>query len=247
MDKATEQARRDWERLGDRDPLWAVLVRPGTKNGRWAAADFLATGRAEVDASLAHLASLGVRLGPGPALDFGCGAGRLTQALAAHVETVIGIDVSAAMLATAAELDVTEGRCRFVRNEDEDLRRFGDGTFDLVYTSLVLQHLPPTQGREMLAELARVTAPGGALVVQVPTALIPSPKALVLRHAPWPVIRFLQRAVLGYPAPMRMHPFTEEEVVGILGRHGVDVLDRVEDTTNGGDWTYHRYFAVKRQ
>ena len=77
MSKATDQVRKDWARLGDSDPLWAVLVRPGKKNGGWDERQFLDTGREEVEESLAHLAVLGVRLETGSAIDFGCGAGRL--------------------------------------------------------------------------------------------------------------------------------------------------------------------------
>ena len=246
MSKATEQVRRDWRRLGERDPLWAVLVRPGTKNGGWDEDEFLATGRVEVDGALAHLASLGVTVGTGSAVDFGCGAGRLSIALARHVERVVGIDVSEPMLAKAATLDNSGGRCTFVLNEREDLSAFSDGTFDLAYSSLVLQHLPPPLARVMLGELARVTRPGGALVVQVPTATLPNVKGLLFRYAPWSVIRFGQRVLLGYPAPMRMHPFAQEDLVATLAAQGVDVLDRVEDASNGGHWTYHRYFALKR-
>ena len=247
MTKATEQVRRDWRRLGACDPLWAVLVRPGARNGGWDQEEFLATGRTEVDGALEHLASLGVTVGTGSAVDFGCGVGRLSIALARRMERVIGIDVSEPMLAKAAELDSSGGRCTFVLNDRDDLSAFPDGGFDLAYSSLVLQHLPPAQARLMLGELARVTRPGGALVVQVPTATLPNVKGLVFRYAPWPVIRFGQRVLLGYPAPMRMHAFPQDDLVATLAAHGVDVIDRQQDATNGGHWTYHRYFALKRE
>ncbi len=246
MSKATDQVRRDWEKLGDEDPLWAVLVRPGTKNGGWDEQEFLATGRAEVDASLAHLAALGVTPGTRSALDFGCGAGRLTLALAEHVDRVTGVDVSAGMVDKARALDTTGGRCTFVLNPRDDLSLFDDGSFDLTYSSLVLQHLPPEQARLALRELARVTRPGGALIVLVATGTLANVKGMLFKHAPLAALRFGQRVLLRYPAPMRMHATPDAEVVAVLDAAGMDVVDRVPDVSQGGHWTYLRYYAVKR-
>jgi len=39
---------RDWTRLGEADPLWAVCVDPARHGGRWDVQEFLATGRAEI-------------------------------------------------------------------------------------------------------------------------------------------------------------------------------------------------------
>ena len=48
----------------------------------WDPDEFFAYGRAEIDDVLVRLADLGLRRGNRRALDFGCGVGRLTQALA---------------------------------------------------------------------------------------------------------------------------------------------------------------------
>ena len=47
-----------------------------------------------------------------------------------------------------------------------DLREplpWGAAMFDAVYSSHVLEHLPPAEGRELLAEQLRVLKPGGGL------------------------------------------------------------------------------------
>ncbi len=246
MSRAADQVRRDWEKLGDSDPLWAVLVRPGTKNGGWDEEEFLATGRVEVDAALTHLTSLGVSVGTGSALDFGCGAGRLTLALADHVERVIGIDVSEGMVAKARALDTTGGRCTFLVNPHDDLAMFDDAEFDLAYSSLVLQHLPPEQARTALREMSRVLRPGGALIVLVATDTLPNVKGMLFKHAPLALLRFGQRVLLRYPAPMRMHGISQEAMAAALDDAGLVLLNSVPDLTQGGHWSYHRYFAVKR-
>jgi 2-polyprenyl-3-methyl-5-hydroxy-6-metoxy-1,4-benzoquinol methylase len=167
MGGGLDEVRRDWERLGSEDPLWAVLMRPGTRHGGWDEGAFLATGRTEADVALAHLAAICPTTPLTRALDFGCGAGRLSQGLAAHADVVVGIDVSASMLETARRLDRTAGRCTFVLNTHDDLRDVDDGSFDLVYSSLVLQHLPSDAAQRFLAEFGRVVRPGGATIVQV--------------------------------------------------------------------------------
>src|SRR4051812_27352912 len=82
--RALQRLRSDWTRLGEADPLWAVCVDPARKGGRWDPEEFNATGRAEIAAALAHLDRLGLCRRRERALDFGCGAGRLTAALAAE-------------------------------------------------------------------------------------------------------------------------------------------------------------------
>jgi SAM-dependent methyltransferase len=241
-----DEVRRDWERLGREDPLWAVLMKPGTRHGGWDVEEFLATGRTEVDLALARLGELAPDLEVHRALDFGCGAGRITQALRRHAGHVVGVDVSASMLDVARRLD-RDGRCTFVLNTSDDLELFGDGEFDLAYSSLVLQHLPPAAARTFLAELGRVVQPGGAVVVQVATQPTRSAKGLLFRYAPRRLLRFGQRRVLRYPAPMRMHGIDADEVSSALAPVGLEVCDVQEDHSYGGHWTYHRYFALKRE
>jgi SAM-dependent methyltransferase len=241
-----DEVRRDWERLGAEDPLWAVLMMPGTRHGGWSLDDFLRTGRVEVDDALRHLRSLTRLRRLRRALDFGSGAGRTTQALTDHVDEVVGVDAARSMVELARRIDQTDGRCEFVQNVHDDLSIFDDESFDLVYSSLVLQHLPPDSARVFLGELVRVLRPGGALVVQLATTPTASVKGLLFRFAPRPLLRFGQRMLLRYPAPMRMHGMAAGVVEDIVDRHDGKVLDRIEDPSYGGHWTYHRYFAVRR-
>lgn len=242
-----DEVRRDWERLAADDPLWAVLMMPGTRHGGWSTDDFLRTGRMEVDASLRHLRSLTRLRRLRRVLDFGSGPGRTTQALADHADEVVGVDAAGSMLELARRIDQTDGRVAYVQNTADDLSMFDDQSFDLVYSSLVLQHLPPDPARTFLGELARVLRPGGALVVQVATTPTASVKGLLARFAPYRLLRIAQRRLLRYPAPMRMHGITAAEVERIVSPYDVRVLDRVDDANEyGGHWTHHRYFAVRR-
>ena len=240
-----DDVRRDWTALGDADPLWAVFVAPGRQGGRWDVEEFLATGRAEVDQSLQHRASLGVVTGTGRALDFGAGVGRLSQALAAHFSSVVAVDVSPTMLEQARRLDRSDGRVDFRLNEKPDLSDFDDASVDLVYTSLVLQHLPRDLAVGYLRELVRLLRPGGAAVVQVVTGPTRSLKGWVARYAPFRLVAWGQKRLLGYPAPMRMTPMPPELVTATLAGTGARVVDAQPDDSYGGHWKCVRYYVAK--
>ena len=161
--------RTGWEELGTADPLWAIRTDPSCRGGAWHLDDLFATGEREVAFTMARLDTLGVPRKRSRAFDFGCGVGRVTQALASEFAFVVGVDVAASMLERARALDRSGSRVRYVQNTEPDLARFDDRDFDLVYSKLVLQHMPPALGLAYLAELTRLVAPGGALVVQVPS------------------------------------------------------------------------------
>jgi SAM-dependent methyltransferase len=239
-----DQLQDDWTRLGKEDPLWAVYVAPGTKGGKWDVDAFFALGRREVDGVFADFERLGIAPGGRRALDFGCGVGRLSQALAEHVDEVVGVDISPPMLEKARELDRSGGRCRFVLNEASDLGIVESGTVDVVYSSLVLQHMPPEFARGYLKEFVRVLAPGGVAAFQVASRPTMSLKGLVFRLAPWPLLRWAQRRLLGYPAPMRMSRMTARDVENAIAGTGAKLVASIDDDSYGGHWHYTRYFVV---
>jgi 2-polyprenyl-3-methyl-5-hydroxy-6-metoxy-1,4-benzoquinol methylase len=96
---------RNWNRLGHEDPLWAVLSHPDKAQRRWKQDEFFATGRRDIADTMAWLASLEIVPGNEHAMDFGCGVGRLTQALAQHFNQVDGVDVARSMLNHAEEFN----------------------------------------------------------------------------------------------------------------------------------------------
>ncbi|MBX9390855.1 class I SAM-dependent methyltransferase [Streptomonospora nanhaiensis] len=238
-----DEVRADWTRLGAAEPLWAVCVDPAKRGGGWDDDEFLASGRREIDAALGRLADLGLRPGTGRALDFGCGAGRLSNALAAHFDAVVGVDISPPMLAEARRLDRSGGRIEFRLNDRPDLAGLPDASFDLVYTDLVLQHLPPPLAEGYLREFTRVVRPGGAMVIGVPDRERPTFKGLVFRHAPWPLIRLAQRVLLGYPAPMRMHPVPAARLAAVLAEGGARVAAS-EEYWGGDHWHHLRHYVA---
>lgn len=83
-----KRLRRHWDLLGKKDPLWAVLALESKRGNRWGVDEFFATGQDEIEEVTKYVEALGVELDRRNALDFGCGVGRLTQALADRFEVV---------------------------------------------------------------------------------------------------------------------------------------------------------------
>jgi SAM-dependent methyltransferase len=245
MSRHLDRISHNWQQLGAEDPLWAVYVAPGTQGGRWDVESFLATGRAEVGRVLSSLTRLGVPTSRNTALDFGCGVGRLSQPLAQEFDRLISVDVSEAMLNRARELDRSGGNVEFVLSRKPDLGFVPDASVDLVYSSLVLQHLPRSLSGRYLAEFVRVLAPGGVAVVQLATRPTVSVKGWAFRLLPPAFTGWFQRQVLGYPAPMRMQAMSRRWVRRQIVAAGGFILEALDDPTYGGHWIYTRYIICR--
>jgi ubiquinone/menaquinone biosynthesis C-methylase UbiE len=94
------------------------------------------------------------------ALDVGCGTGALAYALAPLVGEVVGVDASEELLEAARE-HAPPG-CTFVLGDAEALP-FPYGDFDLVGCLRVLHHV--RRPELVVAEIARVTRPGGRILL----------------------------------------------------------------------------------
>lgn len=101
-------------------------------------------------------------------LDVGCGTGTLALEVARRVGgagRVTGIDPSAEQIARArAKAAQRHMSIEFQLGVIERLP-FPDQTFDVVFSTLMMHHLPHSLKRQGLAEIARVLKPGGRLVI----------------------------------------------------------------------------------
>lgn len=115
------------------------------------------------------------RLAVGKGLDAACGTGRHARHLVQLGHDVTGIDVTPEMLERAAE------NVPAARFQEADVRAIpaADGAFDFAVCGLALAHLDDLDPG--VAELARVLAPGGHLVVSVLHPVL----ALLGWHAPF--------------------------------------------------------------
>lgn len=98
-------------------------------------------------------------------LDVGSGTGALSSAVAAEAPTsrVVGIDPAGPYVEAAEEHHGSE-RVRFETGDARRLR-FEDGSFDATLSMLVLNFIPDRT--KALAEMMRVTSPGGVVAAAV--------------------------------------------------------------------------------
>jgi len=115
------------------------------------------------------LAPFGLRFtGTERVLEIGCGIGRMTRAIAAHAASVVGVDVSAEMVAAARRELAYTANASFVLGTGTDLSGFDDASFDVCYSFIVFQHIPdPAVTCNYVVEIGRVLQPGGWAVFQV--------------------------------------------------------------------------------
>lgn len=144
----------------------AVPMEASAGYDEWAVSydDDLVGGESE---SIDRLEELAVRplldqLPLGNVLDAGCGTGRHSVHLAARGHSVVGVDVSREMV-RRARLAVPEGDFRVAPVEELP---FGGESFDSALCALALSHL--ADPKQAVAELARVTAKNGRVIVSIP-------------------------------------------------------------------------------
>jgi len=90
-------------------------------------------------------------------LDLGCGKGRFARALIQEGASVVGVDLSTAMLNAAAGIERVRASARRLP--------FAPSSFDAVVAVEVFEHFAPQSLDGVCAEIQRVLRPGGRLVV----------------------------------------------------------------------------------
>ena len=99
------------------------------------------------------------------AVDLGAGTGFVTLPLARRVESVLAVDISAAMLRALGDNAAREDLR--VQTRAADLASFdiADGSVDLVVSNYALHHLTDDDKRELVRRAYRWLRPGGRLVI----------------------------------------------------------------------------------
>jgi len=169
--RAGEDYKSVWNRLAEKDAVDAIFTGATPEV-------FESSGESDA-ARLRPLVGPGARV-----LNIGCGIGRVERYLAPSVGELWGVDISGEMIARARKrlAGLPNVHLREVA-VGEFLSSFESGTFDLVFSFLVLQHMEREDAFRYLEEAARILRPGGALSVQFPNLLSPEYSAAFARGA----------------------------------------------------------------
>lgn len=123
-----------------------------------------AAATAEVVAALAARGLLGLER---DVLDLGCGMGRFAQALAPKVRSVLGLDLSPAMIARARAGSL-HANVTYAVTPGTGLDGLGERRFDLILAADVFPYLVqagPALAERHVADAARALRPGGEMVI----------------------------------------------------------------------------------
>jgi 2-polyprenyl-3-methyl-5-hydroxy-6-metoxy-1,4-benzoquinol methylase len=140
-DEWIEKMRRDWDARARENARYYIV------NSRkdWPDEDFARSG----EGTVAHyvLTDMGnVCQGKSPkemrVLDFGCGAGRVTRALAGIFGEVHGVDISGEMVKLAKAQLSDLPNVRVHQTNGRDLDALGDVMFDFAFSFSVFHHVP---------------------------------------------------------------------------------------------------------
>ena len=223
---ALKHVQKTYDELGKSDPLYAALSFEFAKGKQWDPDEFFARGQREIAVALDRVVSLGLELNKGRAMDFGCGVGRLTQALCGEFTEVVGIDISSSMIEGARQYNQHGDRCSYRVNTTDDLAQLDDACFDFVYSNIALQHIPPEASTRYIAEFFRILRPGAIAMFQVPSGPRHDPGTFgawlySLKRGP---LRRFWKKLRGKP-PVEIHYINRSMVEEIIAGAGGRVVD----------------------
>jgi 2-polyprenyl-3-methyl-5-hydroxy-6-metoxy-1,4-benzoquinol methylase len=228
-----------WRQLGKDKPHWSVLSSneflPENMGTRSEA--FYETGEWHVQLVMRTLERNGLAVpAEGTCLDYGCGLGRLSFALARRFRLVAGADVSEVHLDIARREAEHRGIGNVTWHHVADVRSVKAlPDADLLVSLIVLQHNPPPVMRELFARMLGRLRPGGVAVIQMPTYL---PGGYRFRVADY-------LATGG--RDMEMHPLPQREAFRVVREAGVEMVEVLEDGSSAlGYGGRSNTFVVRR-
>ena len=187
-----QRMRRDWDARARENAFYYIA----SSRDDWTPAEFFASGQDSVRELIIADRDVICR-GKDPktmrVLEIGCGAGRMSRALASFFGEAHGVDVSREMVERGRELLADCPNAFLHLNSGADLRVLGDLRFDFAFSFIVFQHIPSKGVIEnYVREVARLLRPGAVFKFQ----LQGSPKAMSSEDDTWVGAPFSEREAL---------------------------------------------------
>jgi SAM-dependent methyltransferase len=162
-----EKMRRDWDQRAKENARFYVA----TGKDDWSDDDFFSSGETTVREEILT-DMINICQGKDPkqmrVIEIGCGAGRVTRALAGLFGEVHGVDVSGQMVELARKSLADRPNAFVYQNNGKDLSVLPPGPYDFAFSTIVFQHIP---SREVIynyvREVHRLLRPGALFKFQV--------------------------------------------------------------------------------
>jgi SAM-dependent methyltransferase len=162
-----QKMREDWDQRARENARHYV----DTASAAWTDEEFFRSGEMTVaEEILTDLGNICQGKAPGDmrVLEIGCGAGRVTRALAKFFGEVHAVDVSGEMVRIATEALQGQRNAFIYQNNGRDLTIIPALEFDFAFSSIVFQHIPSREIIESyVQEVHRLLRPGALFKFQV--------------------------------------------------------------------------------
>jgi SAM-dependent methyltransferase len=162
-----QKMQREWDARARENARFYV----NTERQDWTDAEFFESGERTVTNEILT-DMINICQGQAPrrmrVLEIGCGAGRVTRALAKIFGEVYGVDISGEMVRQARAALADLPHVHIFQNSGKDLAVLGSKRFDFVFSSIVFQHIPSREVIESyVREVRRRLRPGRLFKFQV--------------------------------------------------------------------------------
>jgi cyclopropane fatty-acyl-phospholipid synthase-like methyltransferase len=175
LEEQLQKMRADWDQRARENARHYVV----TGNENWTDEAFFASGENTVtEEILTDLTNICQGKAPREmrVLEIGCGAGRVTKALARFFGEVHAVDVSGEMVLLAKEALKDHPNAFVYQNNGKDLTVIPELPFDFAFSFIVFQHIPSYEIIETyIKEVHRLLRPGALFKFQVQGASLMDP------------------------------------------------------------------------
>ena len=167
LDEQLKKMRSDWDARAKENARYYVA----TLKDDWTDEEFFASGEQTVSEEILT-DMVNICQGKDPkqmrVIEIGCGAGRITRALARLFGEVHGVDVSGEMVEQARKALANTPNASVYQNNGMDLSVLPEGPYDFAFSTIVFQHIP---SRDVIynyvREVNRLLRPGALFKFQV--------------------------------------------------------------------------------
>lgn len=232
----TAEIKKAWTHLGKSTPHFSVLTNASflPENLERNIEEFWASGAQELDSVMPVLE----RHGYGPtdgkvAVEYGCGVGRVTSALAKHFSEVHGYDISPEHLELARQRAQSIGAANAAFHECsvETLGRVEK--CDFYYSRIVFQHNPPPIIHLLVQNALKALNPGGIAIFQVPV------------YSPGYQFGIDQWLSEDHALDMQMHCLPQRHIFRLIQDEGCLLLELREDDSAGTQYLSNVFVVTK--
>lgn len=233
MQRLFDRIHRVWTEYGESEPHFSVLTHEKFKSNNINnnLDEFYESGNSTAALINEYFARAGLKPIRGTCLEFGCGVGRATKALAKQFDKVMGVDISAGNLRHAQDY-LNQNEIQNVEllhhRSVQDVAELPP--FDFLFSTIVFQHNPPPVQFYLLDKLLGKIVDGGGCLFQLATEMPDSNFDLK---------SYLQTESDG----MEMHSLPMHAVLSLLRKHRLEVVEVRPDGWTGemGSFTFFAY------